>query len=137
MGVATSASKVIVRRIVVCSCVLKLCLQPRFAAGCRLRLQKRRKKGGPLRGGAWSRIHALEPGRQVLMRWIERLAYAFHEVEKGEQEDINHRKLVAGDERLGSHHALELGQPIAGRGLEVFRSGGNAANTILEDLQPQ
>src|SRR5262249_14256655 len=58
-------------------------------------------------GGAGSGLHAAEPGGQILAFGIERLTDIGHEVEKGKQHDVGHRELVAGDEGIGAHQAVQ------------------------------
>src|SRR5579883_2173197 len=87
-------------------------------------------------GGAWSRFHALEPGGDVLVGRIERLADALHEVEEGEQKDIGRGDPAAGDERLAGHQAVQPLELVPGGRLQPVGRLRDAADAVLEQLQP-
>src|SRR6266851_5121575 len=86
-------------------------------------------------GGARPGLHATEPGGEVLAIGIERLADIGHEVEKGEQQDVGHGELVAGDEGLRAHQTIEPLELVARRCLQLVGRAGNTADAVLEHFQ--
>src|SRR6267154_3516326 len=86
-------------------------------------------------GGARPGLHATEPGDEVLAIGIERLADIGHEVEKGEQQDVGHGELVAGNEGLRAHQTIQPLELVACRCLQLAGRAGNAADAVLEHLQ--
>src|SRR5258708_33342326 len=92
-GVAIRANRAIRQRI--CDPCVLLKTSP-FSSARNYARESAQNKAIELRGGAWSRFHALEPGSEVLVGRVERLADTLREVEEGEQQDIGHGELVAG-----------------------------------------
>ena len=81
-------------------------------------------------------FHASVPGGQILALGVEGLADVGKEVDEGEQKDIGHSELVAGDERLGAHQAVEPLELVPCRGLQPVGGFRDATDAILEPLQP-
>src|SRR6185437_13408952 len=87
-------------------------------------------------GGAWSRFHSSEPCREALACRIERLTDILHEIEESEQHDVRHGERRAADERLVAHQTIEPCEPLACDSLEIVGRLRDAADTVLEELDP-
>src|SRR6185312_3273972 len=87
------------------------------------------KRANTLSGGAWSRFHALEPRREVLVRGVERLLHVVEKVDEGEQQDVGHADLVAADEGLAAEQPIEPAELVLRGSLQPLGRLGDAADT--------
>src|SRR5258708_4466697 len=105
----------------------------------RRRGAKRRDGGGVPSFSVHSRARAglcaLEPGGDVLVVGIDRLADLGPEIEEAVEQDVGQREAVAGDPLASGDQAVEPGELLLGGGLQVGGGGGDAVDPLLEHLQ--